>query len=53
MSNYVEDVKVDKAMEGALRGLADGWTRIRRISMPRVRAVAGNEALPDGEWVSS
>ena len=24
MSNYVEDVKVDKAMEGALRGLADG-----------------------------
>ena len=24
MSNYVEEVKVDKAMEGALRGLADG-----------------------------
>src|SRR4026208_842290 len=24
MSNYVEDVKVDRAMEGALKGLADG-----------------------------
>ena len=24
MSNYVEDVKVDKVMEGAMRGLADG-----------------------------
>ena len=24
MSNYVEEVKVDKAMEGALRGLAEG-----------------------------
>jgi carboxyl-terminal processing protease len=50
VSNYVEDVKVDKAMEGALRGLADGLDPDSAyLDAKEVRAVAGNEALPDGE----
>ena len=50
LSNYVEDVKVDKAMEGALRGLADGLDPDSAyLDAKEVRSVAGNEALPDGE----
>ena len=41
VSNYVEDVKVDKAMEGRCVASRTGWTRIRRISMPR---------SPGGRW---
>ena len=50
MSNYVESVKVDKAMEGALRGLADGLDPDSAyLDAHEVRAVAAGEALPDGE----
>jgi carboxyl-terminal processing protease len=50
LSNYVEDVKVDKAMEGALRGLADGLDPDSAyLDAKEVRSVAGNETLPDGE----
>ena len=50
MSNYVEDVKVDRAMEGALRGLADGLDPDSAyLDAKQVRAVAGGETLPDGE----
>ena len=48
MSNYVEDVKVDKAMEGA--PLADGLDPDSAyLDAQRSEAVAGSEALPDGE----
>jgi carboxyl-terminal processing protease len=50
MSNYVEDVKVDKAMEGALRGLADGLDPDSAyLDAKDVRSVAGGEAPPDGD----
>ena len=50
MSNYVEDVKVDTAMEGALRGLADGLDPDSAyLDAKQVRSVATNEALPDGD----
>jgi carboxyl-terminal processing protease len=50
MSNYVEDVKVDKAMEGALRGLADGLDPDSAyLDAKQVRSVAAGEALPDGD----
>ena len=50
MSNYVEDVKVDKAMEGALRGLADGLDPDSAyLDAKQVRAVAAGDALPDGD----
>ena len=50
LSNYVEDVKVDKAMEGALRGLADGLDPDSAyLDAKEVRSVAGDEALPDGD----
>src|SRR5687768_12775802 len=48
MSNYVEEVKVDRAMEGALRGLADGLDPDSAyLDAKQVRAVA--DALPDGD----
>jgi carboxyl-terminal processing protease len=50
MSNYVEDVKVDKVMEGAMRGLADGLDPDSAYLNPKqTRAVETNEALPDGD----
>jgi carboxyl-terminal processing protease len=50
VSNYVEDVKVDKAMEGALRGLADGLDPDSAyLDAKQVRSVAAGEALPDGD----
>ena len=50
MSNYVEEVKVDKAMEGALKGLADGLDPDSAyLDARQVKQVASNEALPDGE----
>src|SRR5687768_1547767 len=50
MSNYVEDVKVDKAMEGALRGLADGLDPDSAyLDAKQVKLVAAGDALPDGD----
>jgi carboxyl-terminal processing protease len=50
MSNYVEEVKVDRAMEGAMRGLADGLDPDSAYLDPKqVRAVAAAEALPEGD----
>ena len=50
MGNYVEEVKIDKAMDGAMRGLADGLDPDSAyLDEKQVRAVAGSEALPDGE----
>jgi carboxyl-terminal processing protease len=49
-SNYVEEVKIDRAMEGAMRGLADGLDPDSAyLDARQVRAVVNNEALPDGE----
>jgi len=50
MSNYVEEVKVDRAMEGALKGLADGLDPDSAyLDAKQVKAVASSEALPDGD----
>jgi carboxyl-terminal processing protease len=50
MSNYVEEVKVDKAMEGALRGLAEGLDPDSAyLDVKEVKAVAAGETLPDGD----
>lgn len=50
MSNYVEEVKMDRAMEGAMRGLADGLDPDSAYLDPRLaRAVAAGEALPAGD----
>jgi carboxyl-terminal processing protease len=50
MSNYVEEVKMDRAMEGAMRGLADGLDPDSAYLDPRqARAVAAGEALPAGD----
>jgi carboxyl-terminal processing protease len=50
MSNYVEEVKIDHAMEGAMKGLADGLDPDSSYLDPRqVRAVSGGEAMPDGD----
>ena len=50
MSNYVEEVKVDRAMEGAMRGLADGLDPDSAyLDAKEVRAVATGEAAPEGE----
>jgi len=50
MSNYVEEVKIDEAMEGAMRGLADGLDPDSAYLEPKqVKAVASGETLPDGD----
>jgi carboxyl-terminal processing protease len=50
MSNYVEEVKMDHALEGAMRGLADGLDPDSAYLDPRqARAVATGQALPPGE----
>lgn len=50
MSNYVEEVKVDHAMEGAMRGLADGLDPDSAYLDPKqVKAVSGPENLPEGD----
>lgn len=50
MSNYVEPVKVDRAMEGALKGLADGLDADSAyLDAKQVRSVSAGEALPDGD----
>ena len=50
MNNYVEDVKVEHVMEGAMRGLADGLDPDSAYLDPQeVRAVEANDALPEGD----
>ena len=50
MSSYVEPVKVDRVMEGAMRGLADGLDPDSAfLSAKQVRAVEAGETLPDGD----
>ncbi|MGB2715010.1 MAG: S41 family peptidase [Vicinamibacterales bacterium] len=49
-SNYVEEVKVDRVMEGAMRGLADGLDPDSAYLTPKqVRALESGETLPDGD----
>jgi len=50
MSNYVEEVKVDRAMEGALKGLADGLDPDSAyLDAKQVKSVAAGETLADGD----
>jgi carboxyl-terminal processing protease len=50
MSSYVEPVKVDRVMDGAMRGLADGLDPDSAVLNPRqVRAVEAGETLPAGD----
>jgi carboxyl-terminal processing protease len=50
MGNYVEPVKVDRVMEGAMRGLADGLDPDSAFLNPKqVRAVETSEAIPEGD----
>src|SRR5918994_3532357 len=50
MQNYVEEVKVDRAMEGAMKGLADGLDPDSAYLDPnQARAAATSQSLPDGE----
>ena len=50
MSNYVEEVKVDKVMEGAMRGLAEGLDPDSAyLSAGQVREVESGKPLPEGE----
>ncbi len=50
LHNYVEEVKVDRVMEGAMRGLADGLDADSAYLLPKqVREVETGVALPEGE----
>lgn len=50
ISNYVEDVNVDRVMEGAMRGLADGLDPDSAyLTQKQVQAVEAGEKLPDGD----
>jgi carboxyl-terminal processing protease len=50
MSNYVEEVKVDRAMEGAMKGLADGLDPDSAyLDARQVRSISGGEPMPEGE----
>src|SRR3954447_9989907 len=50
LKNYVEEVKVDRAMEGALKGLADGLDPDSAyLTQQQVAAVDSGAALPDGD----
>jgi carboxyl-terminal processing protease len=50
MGNYVEPVKVDHVMEGAMRGLADGLDPDSAfLNAKQVKAVETGEAVPDGD----
>jgi carboxyl-terminal processing protease len=50
MDNYVVEVKPDRVMEGAMRGLADGLDPDNAYLTPAlVRSVESGEALPDGD----
>jgi carboxyl-terminal processing protease len=50
MNNYVEDAKIDKVMEGAMRGLADGLDPDSAyLNAAQVKLVQPGEALPAGD----
>ena len=50
MNNYVEEVKVDRVMEGAMRGLADGLDPDSAYLNPKqLKEVESGAALPDGD----
>jgi carboxyl-terminal processing protease len=50
LNNYVEDVKVDRVMEGAMRGLADGLDPDSAyLDAKEVRALEAGESLPEGD----
>ena len=52
LNNYVEDAKVDKVMEGAMRGLADGLdpdSAYLTAAEREVDSIRGDEALPAGD----
>jgi carboxyl-terminal processing protease len=50
ISSYVEEVKVDRIMEGALRGLADGLDPDSAyLTAKQVRAIDSGGASPDGD----
>lgn len=48
-SNYVEEVEMDRALDGALRGLADNLDPDSAyLTASQARAVAAGESLPEG-----
>ena len=50
MTSYVEPVDIEKAMDGAMRGLADGLDRSSAYLSPaEVRAIESNTPAPAGE----
>jgi carboxyl-terminal processing protease len=50
MNNYVGEVEVDKVMDGAMRGLADGLDPDSAFLSPeQVRAVEAGDVLGDGD----
>ncbi len=50
LNNYVEEVKIDKAMEGAMKGLADGLDPDSAyLDAKQVAAVEAGAALPAGD----
>ncbi len=50
MNNYVGDVQVDKVMDGAMRGLADGLDPDSAFLNPtQVKLVEAGEAAPEGD----
>jgi carboxyl-terminal processing protease len=50
LNNYVEDAKVDKVMEGAMRGLADGLDPDSAyLTAAEVKSVDPGEARPAGD----
>jgi carboxyl-terminal processing protease len=50
LNNYVEEVKVDRVMDGAMRGLADGLDPDSAyLSAKQVRSIESGEALPEGD----
>ena len=50
LNNYVEEVKVDRVMEGAMRGLADGLDADSAYLSPKqVRAIEAGDRQPEGD----
>lgn len=50
LNNYVEEVKVDRAMEGALRGLTEGLDADSAyLNAEQTRLVESGAALPEGQ----
>jgi carboxyl-terminal processing protease len=50
MNNYVTEVQVDKVMDGAMRGLADGLDPDSAFLSPgQVKAIESGEAAPDAD----